>query len=219
MSKIENENRRDDKNIVNETLLVGSIYKNPDLYIENNRYIVSKYDFADEATRFFYDNFATMYETFTQTINETNINAWMSQLDERFKKFKLYGGYSLIKTWMDLAEENNFKSYFTTVKKFSLIREYQRQGFPAEKIMDFKNFEKLSAKDIYKLIRSKADRIFTIIDGDEESHVINEGMVDVVNSCLITPDIGLPYPFEIINELFKGMMEQTFVAVGMVCHK
>jgi len=199
--------------------LVGSLYKQPDLYIENSRYIVSKYDFADEATRFFYDNFATMYETFTQTINETNVNAWMTQVDERLKKYKLYGGYALLKTWIDLAENENFKSYFATVKKFSLIREYQRQGFPADRIMAFKSFEKLSAKDIYKLIRSKADKIFTIIDGDEESHIINEDMVKVVNSCLLTPDIGLPYPFEIMNELFKGMMEQTFLCTGMASNE
>ena len=198
---------------------MGSIYKQPNLYIENSRYIVSKYDFSDEATKFFYDNFAMMYETFTQTINETNINAWMTQLEERFNTYKFYGGFSLIKTWMNLAESTNFKNYFVTVKKFSLLREYQRQGFPAERIMEFKNFEKLSAKDIYKLIRSKADKIFTIIDCDEESHIINEGMVDMVNSCLVTPDIGLPYPFELINELFKGMMEQTFIAVGMASNE
>jgi hypothetical protein len=46
-----------------------------------------------------------------------------------------------------------------------------------------------------------------VIDGEDESHVINEEMVDTINLCLITPDIGLPYPFEIINELFKGMKE------------
>ena len=198
---------------------MGSLYKQPDLYIENSRYIVSKYDFADDATRFFYDNFATMYETFIQTINETNVNAWMTQVEERLKTYKLYGGYPLLKTWMDLAESDNFRSYFSTVKKFSLIREYQRQGFPSERIMEFKNFEKLSAKDVYKLIRSKADKIFTVIDGDEESRIINEGMIDVVNSCLVTPDVGLPYPFEIMNELFKGMMEQTFFCTGMASNE
>ena len=191
------------------------MYKQPDLYIEHGRYIVSKYDFADVATQFFYDNFVVMYETFTQTLNETNVNAWMTQEPERLKKYKLYGGYSLLKTWIDLAVVEDFKNYFGMVKKFSLIREYQRNGFPAERIMEFKNFEKLSAKDIYRLIRSKADRIYTIIDGEEESRIINEDMKDVVASCLITPDIGLPYPFANINELFKGMMEQTFLALGM----
>ena len=202
-----------------ETFLVGSLYKQPELYIEYSRYIVSKYDFADEATRFFYDNFAIMYETFTQTINETNINAWMTQEAERLKKYKLYGGYSLLKTWVDLAVVDDFKNYFTVVKKFSLVREYQRNGFPANRIMEFKNFDKLTAKDIYRLIRSKADKIYTVIDGEEDSHIINEDMVNAVNSCLITPDIGLPYPFEIINELFKGMMEQTFLCTGMASNE
>jgi len=191
------------------------LYKQPDLYVEYSRYIVSKYDFADAATRFFYDDFAAMYETFTQTINETNVNAWMTQEQERLKKYKAYGGYGLIKTWSDLAIVDDFKNYFTVVKKFSLLREYQRNGFPAERIMEFDNFDKLSAKDIYRLIRSKADKIYTIIDGEEESSIVNEEMVDMVNSLLISPDIGLPYPFPIINEIFKGMMEKSFLCVGM----
>ena len=219
MNEIENEDKKNDRNVVTESFLIGSIYKQPDFYIEYSRYIVSKYDFADDATRFFYDNFALMYETFTQTINEININAWMTQDKDRLKKYKLYGGYTLLKTWMDLSQEKDFKNYFSTVKKFSLIREYQRYGFPAERITEYSNFEKMTAKDVYKLIRSKCDKIFTIIDGEEESHIINDDMIKVINSCLITPDIGLPYPFEIVNELFKGMMEQTFLCVGMASNE
>lgn len=212
---MEQEIKRADKNIAVETMLIGAMYKNPDLYVEFGKLIVSKYDFADDATRFFYDNFAVMYETFSQDFNETNVNAWMTQEKERLKKYKLYSGYTIIKTWMDLAVEEDFKNYFNIVKKFSLVREYSRQGFPAERILAFDNFEKLTAKDIYRLIRSKADRIFTVIDGDEESRIINDGMVETVESLLVSPDLGLPYPFEIINELFKGMSEQTFITVGM----
>ena len=48
-----------------EILLVGSFYKNPDLYIEWGQYIRSKYDFYDEATKFFYECFELMYKTLT----------------------------------------------------------------------------------------------------------------------------------------------------------
>lgn len=156
-----------------------------------------------------------MFKTFSQTFSETNINAWMSQEKERLKKYKLYGGYSLIKTWTELAEEESIKNYFNIVKKYSLIREYGRQGFPIERIMEFNNFDKLTAKDIYRLIRTKSDRIFTIIDGEEESKIINEDLSGVVKSLLIQPSIGLPYPFELLNEFLNGISKQTFLCIGM----
>ena len=43
-------------NITNEILFVGSIFKKPDLFIEYGHNVRSKYDFYDEATKFFYDN-------------------------------------------------------------------------------------------------------------------------------------------------------------------
>lgn len=40
-------------NIPNEILFVGAIYKHPDYLVEYGHYVKSKYDFADEATKFF----------------------------------------------------------------------------------------------------------------------------------------------------------------------
>lgn len=39
-------------NIPNEILFVGAIYKHPDYLVEYGHYVKSKYDFADEATKF-----------------------------------------------------------------------------------------------------------------------------------------------------------------------
>ena len=51
-------------NIQAEILLVGSLYKEPDLYVSYGNFMRSKYDFSDEATKFFYDCFELMYTTF-----------------------------------------------------------------------------------------------------------------------------------------------------------
>ena len=65
-------------NITNEILLVGSIFKNPDLFIEHGHNIRSKYDFYDEATKFFYDNAEIMYQTRTQIFNRSVISTFMA---------------------------------------------------------------------------------------------------------------------------------------------
>ena len=46
-----------------EILLVGAFYKNPSEYINYGQYIKSKYDFSDEATRFFYNIFEQICQT------------------------------------------------------------------------------------------------------------------------------------------------------------
>lgn len=40
-------------NIPNEILFVGAIYKHPDYLVEYGHYVMSKFDFFDEGTKFF----------------------------------------------------------------------------------------------------------------------------------------------------------------------
>ena len=86
----ENTSIKEPRNIQNEILLVGSLYKNPDLYISWGQYIRSKYDFDDSATKFFYDNFELMYKTFSQSVDEMKVNTYMSQDNDRLKEYKKY---------------------------------------------------------------------------------------------------------------------------------
>lgn len=69
---------RNSTNIQSEMCLVGSLYKNPDLYVSYGNFMRSQYDFSDEVTKFFYDIFELIYTTFSQTIEENKVNIFMS---------------------------------------------------------------------------------------------------------------------------------------------
>ena len=207
------------KNTQNEVLVVGSLYKNPDIYIEYGKVIKSKYDFEDEATRFFYDNFELMYKTFSQKFDETSINTFMSQESERLKTFRKYGGYKLIKEWCNLSEIENFKNYLEIVKKYSLLREYDRRGYNVEKIMSHPKFNILKANDIYKIIRSGADKISTEILSDDGIIAMNDGNVDFLNKCLIKPQMGLQIPFDLLNQMFRGLRLGKVFALGFLSNE
>ncbi len=195
---------KEPRNIQNEILLVGSFYKNPDLYVSWGQYIRSKYDFDDEATRFFYDCFELMYKTFAQSFDETKVNTFMSQDKDRLKIYKKFGAYKTITQWMSLADIEDFKNYFNIVKKYSLTREYQRNGYPVQKILQHKQFNEWSAQDIYKMIRAKADKIHTVILANEESVVLNENVEQTINGFIFKPQMGLEIPWRQINEMFRG---------------
>jgi replicative DNA helicase len=191
-------------NIQAEMCLVGSLFKKCDLYVTYGKFMRSKFDFSDEATKFFYDMFELMYTTFSQTIDENKTNNFMSQDEDRLRNYKRFKGWKTISTWIGFADENDFKNYFNLVKKYSLIREYERNGYPVQNILRYKNFDKLTADDIYKIIRAKADNINTIINACNESVVLNKGAEQQIEKFLLVPEMGLSMPWKILTAMFRG---------------
>lgn len=207
------------RNIQNEILLVGSFYKNPDFYITHGHFMRSKYDFDDQATKFFYDTFELMYKTFSQTVDENKVNTFMSQDSQRLQLYKSYGAYKTITQWLTLADTEDFKNYFNIVKKFSLIREYQRNGYPVQKILQHKHFNEWTAHDIYKMIRAKADKINTIISANDESAILNDKTQESLTKYLIKPQMGLEICWPAINEMFRGARLGKALFCGMLSNE
>lgn len=197
-------------------MLVGAIYKRPDLLVDYGQYIKSKYDFADEAGKFFYDCAETIYQTRSQELSKNTVNAFMTENAERLQKYKLYKGYKFIEGWMRVSKDEDIDNYFKVVKKYSLIREYQRNGFNVDVIMSLKNFEKLSAEDVYRIIRGQADRINTVILTNTESEILNSKLCDTINQCMKAPDMGAAIPYPIMSDLFRGVKLKSMMAVGML---
>ena len=185
-----------------EVLFVGSIYKEPDLLINYSQYMRSKYDFSDEVTRFFYDSAEIIYKNRTQTFNKTTILTYFSEEPERLSTFKKYGGWKTLESWIKLAITSDFDTYYNTVKKYSLLREYHRNGYDVSKIMQHKKFEQFSASDIYRLVRGKVDRIHTVILTNQEAEILNSHIKDTLISNMEKPDLGTPLPFAILNDIF-----------------
>lgn len=203
-------------NVQNEILVVGCFFKDPNLYIEYSKFIKSKYDISDPMCKFLYDNGEIIFKKRTQNFNQSSVNLFMSEDNERLATYKKYGGWSLIESWMELAAVEDFKSYFEVLKKYSLLREYQRNGFSIQKILDHPKFNLFGALDIYRLIRSKADKIQTVILTNNEAHILNEDMTKIVTGCLEVPDMGLMFPFPILNDLFRGIRSKTMMSVAML---
>lgn len=140
----------------------------------------------------------------------------MAEDQERLSLYKKYGGWKIIEKWIGLAVVDNMPGYYEVLKKFSLLREYQRNGFDVSKIMSHPKFEMLSAMDIYRLIRSKTDRIHTVILTNEEAEILNSNIKTTLLHCMETPDLGLQIPFPIMNDITRGMKKKSVMAVGML---
>lgn len=200
----------------NEILFIGGIYSNPEFLIEYSQYIKSKYDFSDKATKFFYDIAEIIFTKRTQTFNKTTITTFMTEYDERLRLYKQYGGWKTLENWMQLSRTEDFKNYYEVLKKYSLIREYDRNGFNVQKILSHPKFELFTAVDVARLIRGKADRIQTVIMTNEQGEVLNKGVKATIWECMERPDMGLQTPYYLWNELFRGLRLETILVVGML---
>lgn len=117
---------------------------------------------------------------------------------------------------MKLAITDDIKNYQEVLKKYSLLREYQKNGFNVEKIVAHKKFEQFTAQDIYRLIRGKADRIHTVILTNEEARILNSDIKKTLHECMKKPDLGIRIPFAIMNDIFRGLKLKSTMAVGML---
>ena len=203
-------------NVPTEVLIVGCIYKQPDLLVNYGQYVRSKYDFSDEVTRFFYDSAEIIYKTRSQTFNKTTVSTYFSEEPDRLSTFKKYGGWKTIESWIKLAITDDIQKYQEIIKKYSLLREYQRNGFDISKIVEHKKFEQFTASDIYRLIRGKADRIHTVILTNQEAEILNSHIKETLLSCMEKPDLGVPLPFPVLNDIFRGCKLGSTMAVGML---
>ena len=206
-------------NVQAELCFLGALMKNPDSFVNYGNFMRSKYDFSDPAVKFFYDSFETYYLTFSQTVDETKMNVFMSQNPERLSTYKQYKGWKTIQQYMNLADENDCKNYFDTVKKYSLVREYGRNGFPVEKILAHKNFDKMTPNDIYRIIRTKADKIHTVINAGEEAVELTDNNTSQIDKYLEKPNFGLPFPWYMYNEFFLGMRETKLLFEGFLSNE
>lgn len=204
------------ENVQSEMMLVGALYKEPSLYIQYGNFIRSKYDFSDASCRFFYDMFELIYTTFSEEMSEAKVDLFMTQDSERLKQYRHYDGYKSIQTAMNVASVDDFDKYYSQLKKYSLLREYDRKGYPAKKLVAHPLFEKMSALDIYKIIRSEADKINTVISAKEESVNLLEGNTELVESYLEKPDIGLSFPWKLITDMARGMRPKHLFLCGFL---
>jgi hypothetical protein len=209
----------DKKNVQAELLFVGSFYKSPELYLTYGGTTKSKYDLSDNAMRFFYDLFEDYYLTFSQDFSENKMNNFATQNMERLKSYREYGGWKTIKSIMDMADPNDFKNIYNTVKKYSLIREYDRNGFPADKILTHKKFQYLTPNDIYRLMRSKADKINTEINVIDEPIIMTKDIKKTIDNYLVSPQFGTEIHWRGYNDFFRGLLPGHVLFQGFLANE
>ena len=201
-------------NVQNEMLFVGSLFKQPDLYLNYEKFIKPNLYFIDPVTLFFYTNGFLIYKNRTQKLSESIVTLFMTEDPDRYAKYKEYGGWSTVNEWAEIANVDDVENYFQILQKYSLLREFNKKGISTEKIQNSVKFESMTAKQVYFNIKRLVDGINTQITGDPDEIVLTTDTVNMINSYLIKPSMGVATDFYSYNELFRGLRTGTMMCTA-----
>ncbi len=198
-----------------EALFIGAIYAKPELLVGYSASIKPDYDFSDEFMRFLYVNAEIIYKRGLPFEKKT-YNSYFNETPDLRGVFGSVKGCQAIERMVKVSDVNSAPAYFNNLKKFSLLRELKNKGFDTDRIINLPEFQQFDAYDVYRIVRGLVDRTQSLIINDKSAQVINTGTRDMLNSFIEEPDFGLPLPFPIMNEMFRGMMLDTTMGIGML---
>lgn len=201
-------------NVQSEMLVVGSFFKDPQLYLTYSQAIVPEYDFSDKACEFFYQLFSDYYVSYSETFTELKLNTFASMLPERLKQYKTHKGYETIKGFMSLADPKDFKHYFETFKKYSLLRAFRSIGYDVSKILSLKNFQSLTSNDLCRIMRGRIDKVVNKVQAIDEPSLLSENAVSYIDSFLCTPSKGVSGPWPYIQKYYRGLLPGNVLMTG-----
>lgn len=201
-------------NVQSEMLVIGSFFKDPTLYLTYSTSIVPKYDFSDKTCEFLWELFSDYYVSYSEEFTEIKLNTFASMAPERFKKYRSEGGYKTIKEYMGLADPNDFKNYFETFKKYSLLRAFDKAGYDVSKIIAHKNFQSLTSSDVCRIVRGTIDKVANKVQAIDEPSVLSENAVSYIDRFLRTPSKGVSGPWPYIQKYYRGLLPGNVLMTG-----
>lgn len=206
-----------------ETSFIGSLYKDPDLYINFGKSIKSHYDFADQSCKWLYDKFELFYLQFCDKrtkseINENPFNVFMSQNQDDLKAYKEIGGWKTIEKLKGITETENIDGYYDILKKYSLLRELKHKGFPVDKITSRKDFDKLTGENILQIMQYNMNHIITNVYNKRGVDLLTANTVEHIEQYCLNPHVGTPFRWRAYTDVFLGRNKGDFLLNFGLCN-
>ena len=200
--------------------VIGCIYKQPSLLNDEGRYFFSEEDFTNDFHKIIFGAMYNLHTMGTKSFSPKIIEDYLQGHPESLALYKTSNGATWIKEQELHAELSGFDYYYSRLKKFTLLREYERYGlnlkwiYDPNEIFDAKKkqkqeeyFDSLSLEKIADLIDEGIESIRrTYVDNSlEESQVIGTNILELIEELQQTPEAGPPMYGALINTVTRGM--------------
>lgn len=206
--------------------VLGSLLQNNMLLDDVDRPLETS-DFDTE--QFYKIIFVAIYNLYQQgveTIDEYAIDSYLSKYPKQYDVFQSNKGLEWIVDAKELSSQENYSYYYHRMKKFSLLRYYEKKGLDTTPIYDItkadteeenNKFDNLTEQEIVDkveatLVIEPKTRFCSM--QDVESSQAGDGLHEMVEQYLGVPDYGYSMCSKAINTICRGLRPGLYLRSG-----
>ena len=193
----------------NEMVVLGTLFSKPEeagfTYID----AIKNSDFHDPAMRFYHSLFNDYILTYSVDVTEAKMNMFCSMNTTRMQGYKKFGMFKTIKELMkfSVASNEEMKQQVGILKKWSVLRGINKNGYDVSRLLSHPKFNSLSADDCANLIRGNLDKVCSrIITGIDDPIDLSDNALSVMESYLEAPERGHQLEWDFLNRACAGIM-------------
>ena len=205
--------------------VIGSVFKNPGLLSQTDKYTITEEDFDSDFHKVAFGAIYKIYELGADKVTLENISDFLSTRPKSEAIFKQAKGEDWISQVAESAIPEAFDYYYSRLKKFSLLRAYDKCGidvrfiYDPDNILDVKKrqvqedqLDTSSLEDIANKIDGMIEEIkMTYVDGAYgKASQAGEGIVDLIDRLKQYPEVGVPLYGPLINTVTRGARLKKF---------
>lgn len=205
------------------TQVIGCVFNDPTLLDETDKYTIIEDDFPEEFHKVIIGSIYNIH----MTESEVTVDAIIDYLANRPKYeaiFKVNKGLEYLAEASRYAKPNSFNYYYTRMKKFTLLRMYDKYGVDVSwlynpVVVDTKQrqeqedwLDATSLTDIANKVDNKIEEIKSRYVDDEIDPGMQaaDGIDQLLENLQKHPEIGIPLYGPLINTVTRGARLRKF---------
>lgn len=199
------------------TAAFGCLLKQPTLLDEYN---LDVEDFeCEKFYRIMFNTILSLFNMGAQMMTGYDIDSYVSKFPEAYRIFEDNNGLDFCDTCVTLAEISNFSYYHERIKKFSLLRYYNKQGFnikpiydpeviePTQQALQEQRLDNLSITEIIDKLENMMvsyPRMKYAINTISQGASAGKNLLALKEKLKETPEIGAPFQSGVYNSVSRG---------------
>lgn len=209
-----------------ESYVVLSMYKDIDLYMENN---IKLETFNHKVWKFYFMLLQKAVEKGYRAMDSIVIGSIVEGLSDSDKsKYAEYGDYTIIENGLDIINPKNFDTYLQNMNRANSILKVSQIGFKIT-AEAYKALCEKSVDEIQQAYESSLAKCFDGLESGEKIEDLTDGLMKMIEEADAGVFKGLPYASKLLNYFTNGQalgnitmlsansgVGKTFMAVAQV---
>lgn len=199
--------------------VLSSLMRNP-LLLQDDRYAFVKTDFYKPLQQMVFYAIFNMAQTGVERITPQDIDLYLKQYSAQYSYYQQNKGYEFVLQCAQTAEGSDsrqFDSYYSRLKKFSLLRDLEAMGIDTSEFYDTtrdalnrdledEKLNKMTLSAIPERIRQRIIEIENRHIGKDNgtSQEASKGLRVLVKDLKANPEVGLPLDGDLVNYAARG---------------